>query len=120
MLSNLAEIIVSLAFILLLALKLDPFDLLMPNKVQMTILATLVAAAGLYAGILFRQRARDEREALHLYRASRFAYMAGVALLVVAIVIQSFRGGTDPWLFYILGGMVIVKLAILFWSRIRN
>jgi uncharacterized membrane protein YgdD (TMEM256/DUF423 family) len=120
MLSNLAEILVSLAFIALLGLKLDPLDLLMPNKVQMSILALLVAAAGLYAGILFRQKARDEREALHLHRASRFAYVAGVALLVLAITVQSFKGGTDPWLFYILAGMVIVKLAILIWSRIRN
>jgi hypothetical protein len=121
MLSNLGEIVVSLAFIVLLALKLDPLDLLMPNKVQMSILALLVAAAGLYAGILFRQKARDEREALHLYRASRFAYVAGVALLVLGIVVQSFRGGgTDPWLFYILAGMVLVKLVILIWSRIRN
>ncbi len=120
MLSNLGEIVVSLAFIVLLALKLDPLDLLMPNKVQMSILALLVAAAGLYAGILFRQKARDEREALHLYRASRFAYVAGVALLVLAIVVQSFQGGTDRWLFYILAGMVLVKLVILIWSRIRN
>jgi hypothetical protein len=120
MLSNLAEIVVSLTFVVLLALKLDPLDLLMPTKVQMSILALLVAAAGLYAGILFRQKARDEREALHLYRASRFAYVAGVGLLVLAIVLQSFRGGADPWLFYILAGMVIVKLVILIWSRIRN
>ena len=42
MLSNLPEILVSLAFVALLALKLDPFDLLMPNNVQMTILALLV------------------------------------------------------------------------------
>jgi uncharacterized membrane protein YgdD (TMEM256/DUF423 family) len=120
MLSNLSEIIVSLAFIILLALKLDPPHLLMPNRIQMSILALLAAAAGLYAGILFRQRARDEREALHLYRASRFAFIAGVALLVLAIAVQSFRGGADPWLFYILGGMVVVKLVILIWSRIRN
>lgn len=120
MLSSIAEILVSIAFIVLLALKLDPFDLFMPNKIQMSVLALLVAAAGLYAGILFRQKARDEREALHLYRASRFAYVAGVALLVLAIVVQSFRGGADRWLFYILAGMVIVKLAILVWSRARN
>jgi hypothetical protein len=120
MLSNLAEILVSLAFVILLVLKLDPLALLMPNKAQMSILALLVAAAGLYAGILFRQKARDEREALHLYRASRFAYVAGVALLVLAITVQSFRGGADPWLFYILAGMVIVKLGMLIWSRIRN
>ncbi len=120
MLSNLAEVLVSAAFIVLLALKLDPLRLLMPNRVQMSILALLVAAAGLYAGILFRQKARDEREALHLHRASRFAYIAGVALLVVAISAQSFRGGVDPWLYYILGGMVVVKLANLIWSRIQN
>lgn len=120
MLSNLGEIVVSLAFIILVALKLDPLNLLMPNKVQMSILALLVAAAGLYAGILFRQKAHDEREALHLYRASRFAYVAGVALLVIAIAFQSFRGGTDPWLYYILAGMVLMKLVILVWSRIRN
>ncbi len=120
MLMNLSEIVVSLIFVVLLVMKLDPFDLLMPNRVQMSILALLVAAAGVYAGIVFRQRARDEREALHLYRASRFAYIVGVALLVLAIVAQSFHGGADPWLFYILAGMVTVKLAILIWSRIRN
>lgn len=120
MLSILSEIIVSLVFVALLALKLDPLHLLMPNRVQMTILALLVAAGGLYAGVLFRQKARDEREALHLHRASRFAYVTGVALLVLAIAVQSFSGGVDPWLFYILGGMVVVKLAILVWSHIQN
>jgi hypothetical protein len=120
LLTNMAEIVVSLIFILLLALKLDPLHFLMPNRLQMSILALLVAAAGLYAGILFRKRARDEREALHLYRASRFAYIAGVGLLVLAIAVQSFQGGADPWLFYILAGMVIVKPAILVWSRAKN
>lgn len=120
MLMNLGEVFVSVVFLALLALKLDPFRLLMPNHVQMVILALVVAVFGLYAGILFRQRARDEREALHVYRASRFAYISGVALLVVAIAVQSFQGGADHWLFYILGGMVIVKMAILVWSRLRN
>lgn len=120
MLSNLAEIVVSLVFIALLALKLDPLHLLMPSRIQMTLLALLVAAGGLYAGILFRERARDEREALHLHRASRAAYIVGLALLVLAIVVQSFGRGADPWLFFILGGMVIAKLSILVWSRMRN
>lgn len=120
MLSSVAEIVVSLVFIALLFLKLDPFDFLMPTKVQMSILALLVAAAGLYAGILFRQRARDEREALHLHRASSAAYAAGVAILVIAIAWQSFSGTADPWLFYVLGAMVVVRIAILAWSRERN
>lgn len=120
MLSNLAEILVSLVFVVLIVLKLDPFDLLMPTKAQMSVLALLVAAGGLYAGLLFRQRARDEREALHLHRASSTAYVAGVLILVVAIAWQSFSGAADPWLFYVLGAMVVVRIGILAWSRNRN
>ena len=29
-------------------------------------------------------------------------------------------GNVDHWLFYILAGMVIVKMAILMWSRLKN
>ncbi len=120
MLTILGEVILSVVFIILLLMKVDPFDLLMPNHVQMFILGLLVAAFGLYAGVLFRQRVRDEREALHLYRASRFAYIGGVTLLVVGITVQSFLGSLDPWLVWILAGMVIIKMTILIWSRIRN
>lgn len=120
MLMNLGEVLVSSVFLVLLVLKLDPFGLLMPNRVQMAILALVVAVFGLYAGIVFRRKARDEREALHIHRASRFAYISGVALLVTAITVQSLMGSVDHWLFYILAGMVIVKMAILIWSRLKN
>jgi len=118
--TNLGEIAVTAIFLALLALKLDPFRLLMPNDLQMGVLALVVAVFGLYAGLIFRQRARDERESLHIHRASRGGYLAGVGLLVVAIVAQSFMGRVDRWLFYILAGMVIVRLAIMVWARIRN
>ncbi len=120
MFANLREIIVSAAFVILLALKFDPLNWLMPTRSQVLVLCLLVAAFGLYAGILFRQKVRDEREALHLHRASRIAYIAGVAVLVAAIVIQSLMGMTDPWLFGVLGGMIIIKMAVLIWSRLRN
>ncbi len=120
LLSNLAEILVSVVFLLLLLLKLDPLHLLMPTPVQTLIICLVVAAFGLYAAILFRQRARDEREAHHLYRASHFAYIGGTAILVAAITVQSFVGPMDPWLFAILGGMIIIKMVTLVWSRARN
>jgi hypothetical protein len=120
MLSNLAEILISIVFLLLLLMKLDPFDLLMPTRVQTLIICLVLAAFGLYAGVLFRQRARDEREAQHLYRASHFSYIGGTAILVAAITVQSFVGHMDPWLFAILGGMVIIKMITLIWSRARN
>ena len=120
MLSNLGEIVLSLIFLVLLGLKLDPFDLLMPTRVQMIIICLVVAAFGLYATVLFRRKPRDERESLHLYRASHFAYIGGTAILVIAITVQSFMGQTDPWLFGILAAMVIIKMATLIWSRMRN
>jgi heme/copper-type cytochrome/quinol oxidase subunit 2 len=120
MLSNLGEIAVSVVFLLLLVMKLDPFDLLMPTRVQMIIICLVVAAFGLYSAVLFRQKARDEREAQHLYRASHFAYIGGTAILVAAITVQSFLGQTDPWLFGILAAMVIIKMVTLIWSRMKN
>ena len=66
MLMNLGEVLVSAVFLVLLVLKLDPFGLLMPNRVQMAMLALVLAVFGLYAGIIFRQKARDERDALHI------------------------------------------------------
>ena len=120
MLSNLGEIAVRVVFLVLLALKLDPFDLLMPTRVQMLIICLLVAAFGMYSAVLFRQKARDEREAQHLYRASHFAYIGGTAILVTAITVQSFLGQTDPWLFGILAAMVVIKMVTLIWSRARN
>lgn len=120
MLSNLAEILVSVIFLLLLLMKLDPFDLLMPTPVQTLIICLVVAAFGLYAGVLFRRRARDEREAQHLYRASHFSYIGGTAILVAAITVQSILHKLDPWLFGILGGMIIIKMITLIWSRAKN
>ena len=86
----------------------------------MIIICLVVAAFGLYSAVLFRQRARDERAAQHLYRASHFAYIGGTAILAAAITVQSFLGQTDPWLFGILAAMVIITMVTLIWSRAKN
>lgn len=117
---NLGEIAVSLLFIVLLVLKLDPFRWAMPSSMEMLLLALVIAAFGVYAGLFFRERSRDEREALHLSLASRSAYLAGVALLVVAIVVESLAHRLDPWLVGVLVVMVVVKMAGLIWARTRK
>lgn len=117
---NLSEILIALIFILLLFIKLDPFGITMPNEVQMLVLCLLIATFGLYAGILFREKAKDEREAYHLYKASRGSYFLGITILVIGIVIKSLNHSLDPWLVYTLSAMVITKLTILVWLRIRN
>lgn len=118
---TLSEILVSLALATLLFLKIDPFHWFMPTEMQMLILCGFAVAFGLYAGILFREKAEDEREAYHLYKASRVAYLVGVISLSVLIVVQDINHKLeDPWLVVILGVMILTKMVTLMWSRYRN
>ncbi|KGE72063.1 hypothetical protein DC28_08130 [Spirochaeta lutea] len=110
MLMSLGEIILSVLMVVLSVVKLDPFGWSMPTQLQMIILGLLIGAFGLYAGLLYRERPQDEREASHLHRASRLGYMAGVATLVVAIVVQSLNASLDPWVVITLSVMIVAKL----------
>lgn len=116
----LGEIIVSLLFVVLLILKIDPFRWTMPDQLEMIVLALVIAAYGLYTGLFFRERARDEREAYHLHVAGRIAYLAGVGFLVIAIVVQSLENRLDPWLVGGLAAMVVVKMLSLIWARLQK
>ncbi len=117
---NLGEIAVSLIFVALVVLKLDPFRWTMPDEMEMIVLALVIAAYAVYAGLFFRERSRDEREAYHLHLASRIAYLAGVGFLVLAFVVQSFAHHLDPWIVGALAAMVVVKMITLMWARLRK
>jgi hypothetical protein len=115
-----AELAISLALIVLLGVKWDPFHLFMPDELQMLILCLVVAGFGIYAGMLFRRRARDEREALHVHRASQAGYLAGIFLLCALMVFKDLRHQGDPWLLLVLAGMVLAKLLSLAWDQRRR
>jgi heme O synthase-like polyprenyltransferase len=117
---KLTEIIIALVLVIILFLKADPFKFLMPNEIQMILLCVLAAAFALYAGLIFREKPADEREALHLYRASRVAYIAGTLALTVAIIIQDVFHQLDPVLLAVLGIMIVTKLVVLLYSRYKN
>lgn len=108
-----SELIVSAALLMVLFLKLDPLHLFMPTATQMVLLAVFVAAFALYAGVIFREKARDERESFLLYRANRLGYLVGIVAISVIIVIQDLQHALDPYLLLILGIMIVVKLAAL-------
>lgn len=117
---NLSEVFVSLALVAVLFLKIDPLHWFMPTELQMMVLCLFAVAFGLYAGVLFREKAQDEREAYHLYKASRVGYLLGVSALSVLIVVQDIQHRLDPWLVVVLGLMILAKMATLMWSRYRN
>jgi len=116
----LSDSLVGLAVLAALFLKMDPFHWFMPTEMQMLLLCLFAAALALYAGVVFREQAQDERESSHLYRASRWGYLVGVVALSVLIVVQDVLHRLDPWLLVILGAMVITKLAVWRWSQWRH
>ncbi|MBI2610983.1 hypothetical protein HYW60_03560 [Candidatus Kaiserbacteria bacterium] len=105
------ELIASTILIVLLVLVLNPFHFWMPTNMQMIIVAGILAAFGAVAVFVLRERALDEREETHRSFAGRWAFLAGSALLVLAIVVQSFNHVVDPWLVVVLVAMVCAKLA---------
>ena len=115
------EIILSLVFIVLLLLCIDPFHLWVPTSIQTASLVGLALAGIVYAGLLFRQRPRDERETLHLMRSTQAGFLVGVVGLCGFIVYQMATGAQlAKEIVVILAVMVIVKLLMLLWNRRRG
>lgn len=116
---NLGEVTLAAGLLAILFLKLDPFHWFMPTATQMLLLCVFAAAFALYSGAIFREKARDERESLHLYRANRMGYLVGVVALSAIIVVQDIRHELDPWLLLVLALMIVVKLIVLMHARIK-
>jgi hypothetical protein len=50
--------------------------------------------------------------------AGRTAYLSGIAVLLLALIVQGFAHAIDPWIMLALGVMVVAKLgARLFFDR---
>lgn len=103
--------IVSFSFIFLLTILANPLNLWMPSEVMYLLMAGLSAVAALFAGLVFKEQARDERETLLRDSAGRLGYLSGVLVLTLAIIGSVLAGGhPDPWVLIALGVMVIVRL----------
>ena len=108
---NIQETVVSVVFILLLLLFLNPFDLWMPDMLVYMMTGGLVVLFALFASFIWKEGARDEREQLHKMIAGRVGYLAGMAVLVLGVVWESMMAHVDPWLIAVLGAMIIGKIA---------
>ena len=104
------EILASCVLVGLVVLVLNPFHFWMPMPLQMMILGATIAAFGVVAGFVVRERAKDERDEAHRMRAGRVAFLAGTAVLVVGIIVQSFTHQVDSWLVGTLAVMLVAKM----------
>jgi hypothetical protein len=105
----------ALILALLVALS-DPFMVLMPPPLAMTVMLLATVLVCVFAAFVLKERATDEREALLRLEAGRVAYLLGVGVLMLGVLMQGLTEHTvDIWLALALGVMVVGKLAARFY-----
>ena len=88
----------------------DPFMYWMPSVVQMAALTVAAALLAVFAGFVMREKAGDERETVLRMHAGRAAFLSGVAVLTIALLVQGFTHTIDPWVPLALAIMIGAKL----------
>lgn len=104
------QFIAALGTLVLAVAVLNPFGILMPTAIAMTLLAALFVAFCLFAVFVIREKAVDERDREHRAFAGHVAFLAGSALLVLGIIAEDLTHTLDSWLVIALIGMVLGKL----------
>jgi hypothetical protein len=90
----------------------------MPNMNEMLVLLVVTLLMLTWAGFVMFEKAVDEREVMLRMHAGRIAYLSGIAVLLLALIVQGFAHAIDPWIMLALGVMVVTKLgARLFFDR---
>lgn len=114
------EIIISLALIGLLVFFINPFGLLMPRSLHPFMVPFLIVLFIIFAGFLWKETPGDEREQLHKYIASRFAYFAVITMLITGVILQSFKGEIDPWLIIAICIALLAKILGLIYGYMKH
>ncbi len=92
----------------------------MPPMATMAVLLGVVVLLCVWAGFVMYEQADDERDAFHRMHAGRAAYLSGVTVLTIGLLIQGFAHAIDPWVAGALGVMVVAKFsARLYTDRYR-
>ena len=114
------ELVVSIVFLVLLMLFINPFHFWMPDALLYMLVAAILVIFALFAGLVWKEEPRDEREVLHVMHAARIGYLLGVAVLVLGVIYESLAAHVDVWLLVALGAMILGKLAALVYNSLHN
>ena len=110
-----STLLVGLVFILI-----NPTKLWMPQPVHMLLLAGVTVCFMVFAGLIWYEKAKDEREIVLRDKAGRAGYLGGLGILMVGFVVQSFHHQSDPWLTVALLVMILSKVLSQIFTRITN
>ncbi len=114
-----AEIILTIILLLLLALFFNPFGF-MPRMMVAFLMVALIVVFIIFASFIWQEDPRDEREGQHRLMAGRIGFLAGTAILVLGIILQTVWHQLDPWLILALGAMVLAKIVARIYSELKN
>lgn len=103
-----SSLTIIITFCLLVLADLVPFW--MPMMGELVALVGVTVLLLVWAGLVVSESAHDEREIVIASRSGRVAYMAGLLVLVVALVVQGWLHMIDPWVPIALAVMVSAKL----------
>lgn len=98
----------TITFALLALADLLPFW--MPMMGEMLALLLVVILLILWAGFVMQETAHDEREVILKMHAGRVAYLSGLGILMLALIVQGLAHDIDPWIALALATMVVSKL----------
>jgi hypothetical protein len=111
-----SETIVTLGFIVIAVLLLNPFHFWMPDMMVISMLAAALVLFGVFASFILREKSVDERDNQHRTLAGRNAFLAGSATLLLGIIVQGYSHAVDSWLVIALIVMVVTKIGTRMWS----
>jgi hypothetical protein len=97
-----------LTFFLLTLADLIPFW--MPMMGEMIALLIVVILLLVWSAFVMLEQAHDEREVLLKMKSGRVAYLSGLGVLMLALIIQGLAHAIDPWIAIALAAMVLAKL----------
>lgn len=113
--TNVLHIVLALVLVVLLVLLTDPFMNFMPAMGAMFSLVGATVLLIIFAGFVMFERASDEREVMHRMNAGRIAYLSGIAVLTVGLLVEGLTlHHVNPWIAGALGIMVVSKLIARF------
>ncbi len=116
-----SEVVLSIVLLVLTVAFLNPLQRLwMPTMFMSLLLLGFIIVFLLLAGIVWKERAGDERELQHRQTAGRISFLIGTGVLVVGIITQTLQHRLDSWLLIALCAMVITKLIARIYQEQMN
>ncbi|MBP6037821.1 MAG: hypothetical protein KA604_00590 [Candidatus Saccharimonas sp.] len=109
---QLLDVILLLGLATIALLAIAPKTLVMPNALQMLILAVVLALIATFLVLFWREHPDDEREMENQALASRSAYTVGSLVLIIALIVQSLDHNPDPAIPIALLAMIATKIIL--------